>query len=636
MIRIPERLIRSAAAVATAFIALSLAAAPAQAQDGPQYAPTMLILDASGSMTRPDPAGTMMDAAKNAVHTFVESAPAESQVGLAVYGTGTGNSEAEKATGCRDVQILHTPQTLDKAALTGAVDGVKAGGWTPMGTALRQAADALPKSGPRSIVLVSDGDDTCAPPDPCAVAAELKQQGVDLVLHTIGFAVDAKARAQLTCMAQATGGTYTDAADGPALQRIMPRVSSAALRNYKAAGTPITGTGRYDTAPVATPGQYLDTLGQKEKRYWGVDIPAGATAYFSGTVSFPRLPDISSTEDNNVLNLRVYGADGKDCNVFEFEQSTRSSDGVALTVAKSFDGATKENKGGADKCKGGGRYYFELTWNKVSAGVPERLPIELLIGLEPAVTDPGPVAVAPPATLVEPSGPGTPVSGGGSFNVAAELTRSGSYTDTLRQGEFLFYRVKLDWGQALAYRVHFAENGERGVDNISNIRTTLYSPIREEIDSDFSAYTGQEAVLPTSKAMATVPIRYGNRKADQSDTRKQSVAGWYYIAVKLGSTFTTKGANTPVPMRLDLTVTDTKESGPKYAAAADIFGEKSVATVAGKTPATNPTSAVAAANSTQSTSNSTKLIIFAVLGVGAVVLAGALVGLLVARKRRGR
>ncbi|WP_327098324.1 VWA domain-containing protein [Nocardia vinacea] len=640
MSRIIQGFTRLTAATAAGLIGLAVAALPAQAQqspDNPQYAPTMLILDASGSMQRPDPVGTMMDAAKNAVRNFVGSAPADAKVGLTVYGTNTGNTEAEKISGCRDVRVLHKAETLDRSALTSAVDGIKASGWTPMGTALRQAAETLPKSGPRSIVLVSDGDDTCSPPEPCEVARELKKQGVDLVVHTIGFAVDAKARAQLTCMAQVTGGTYSDAADGPALERTLPRISSAALRNYKAVGIPITGAPTYGAAPVATPGQYLDTIGQREKRYWAVDVPAGATAYFSGTLSFPRLRDISPTDDLNSLQMRVYGADGEDCNVFEFEASTSSSDGAALTVAKAFDGATKERKGnsGSDKCKGGGRYYFQLTWEKVSAGVPERLPIELIVGIEPAVTDAGPVAVAPPTSFVEPSGAGTPVSGGSSFTVAGTLPGSGRYTDTLQPGEFVFYRVRLDWGQGLAYRVRFGANGGRGLDNLSSIRTTLYSPIREQIDSDFSSYTGTEGVLPTNNAIATVPIRYTNRKADQLESRREAVAGWYYIAVKLGSTFE-QGENRPVSVQLDLTVTDTKESGPTYAGTIGdgVFGENSTGV---KTPTSRtPGAAPAVAESRASESNSsTGLIAVAVIGVAIIGVAGVLVGLLVARRRRG-
>ncbi|MFE9788049.1 VWA domain-containing protein [Nocardia salmonicida] len=551
----------TAALTAVAFAALP-ASLPVLAHADPgQYAPTMLILDASGSMERPDQGGTMMDAAKRAVRSFVASAPAESSVGLTTYGTGTGNSEADKAAGCRDVQVLQQPNTIDKPALTAAVDGIQARGWTPMGTALRQAADALPDSGPRSIVLVSDGDDTCAPPDPCEVARELKQQGLDLIVHSIGFAVDDKARAQLTCMAQATGGTYSDAADGAALERILPRVGSAALRNYQASGTPITGTDEYRTAPVAKPGQYLDAIGHQQKRFYAVDVPAGATAYFTGIVSFPRAKGVSTTEDMNALELRVYGRDGVDCAVRERELETRASDGVALTVATAFEAATQEpTSADSAKCKGAGRYYFELNWDLVAKGSPARLPLEVLVGAEPGVTDPGPAAASTAVTFTDPAGPAQPVSGAGSFTAAATLPGSGHFTDMLQSGEYVFYRVRLDWGQGLAYRVRFAETGGANSTAASNVETTLFSPLGREIDSDTAAYTGRSSA---ELALASVPVRYANREESDSRVQRESVAGWHYIAVKLGLPM---GADAmpPTPVQFDVTVSGTAEPGPTY------------------------------------------------------------------------
>ncbi|MCP2294635.1 hypothetical protein APR11_001042 [Nocardia amikacinitolerans] len=86
------------------------------------------------------------------------------------------------------------------------------------------------------------------------------------------------------------------------------------------------------------------------------------------------------------------------------------------------------------------------------------------------------------------------------------LEGSSRYTDTLRPGEYVFYRVRLNWGQGLAYRVHFDANGKQGLDVISNIATTLYSPLGEEIDFDTAAYTGSAGVLPTNDpATATAP-----------------------------------------------------------------------------------------------------------------------------------
>ncbi|NNH73866.1 VWA domain-containing protein [Nocardia uniformis] len=623
---------RIIAGFAIGLIALGLTTSSASAQPDAQYAPTMLILDASGSMQRPDPAGTMMDAAKNAVRSFVGSAPDAAQVGLATYGTSTGNTEAEKAAGCQDVSILRRAETIDRTALNTAVDGIQPRGWTPMGTALRQVAQSLPDSGARSIVLVSDGDDTCSPPEPCDVARELKQQGLDLVVHTIGFAVDDKARTQLDCVAKTTGGTYSDAVDGPALERILPKVSTAALRKYEATGSPITGTANYHEAPVAAPGQYLDSIGQRETRYYAVDVPLDATAYFTGIVSFPRLANISSVDDFNRFDLRVYGKDGQDCRAAEHEQASRSSDGVTLTISKTWDGATKVSKsqGGTSKyCTGAGRYYFALTWDKISDGVPERLPLELLVGIESATTDPGPVAVLPTTEFVEPTGDPTPVTGGGSFNVATTLDDSGRYTDTLRPGEYVFYRVRLNWGQGLAYRVHFEANGERGTDVTSNITTTLYSPLAHEIDMDSFVYTGRDGVLPShDPSMATVPIRYNNRQADKAEVRKQALAGWYYIAVKLGST-ASEGGNTPVPIRLHLTVSGDQEAGPTYAegTANGVLGDDKSPT--SKSPGE---SEVTMAEREGEPSNNV-LMIAAIGGVGVAVLAA--IALVLLRRRRG-
>lgn len=598
---------RTAAIAAAALVLLPV---PAQA-DPAEYAPTMIILDASGSMERPDRGGTMMDAAKQAVRTFVDSAPAQASVGLTTYGTGTGNTEAEKAQGCRDVQVLHQPNTLDKAALTTAVDGIQARGWTPMGTALRQAADALPDSGPRSIVLVSDGDDTCAPPDPCEVAAELKRAGVDLVVHAIGFAVDDKARAQLTCMAQATGGTYTDAADGAALERVLPRVSSTALRSYQATGTPITGSTEYGSAPVAKAGQYLDTIGQHEKRYYAVDVPEGATAHFTGIVSFPRAKDVSTTEDMNAFELRVRDREGTDCGKRERELETRSSDGVALTVATTFDGAAEA--GGT--CSGGGRYYFEVNWDLASTGAPARLPMEILIGIEPGVTDPGPAATPTPVTFTDPGGPVQPVTGGGSFTVAATLPGSGKFGDTLQSGEFVFYRVRLDWGQGLAYRVQFAETGGANNTSAANVETVLYSPLGREIATDTNAYTGRSSA---ELSVESVPVRYTNREQSDSAVKQQAIAGWHYLAVKVGQP---SGADAmpPTPVQLEVSVSGTAEPGPAYRGGGDVLGEQSqdqLVTVDGSTATTRPWTR------------------YALVGAGIALLVGIGVAVVVVVRRR--
>ena len=216
--RVPSLMVAVALAGPTLVLTGTAAAAPSPATSS---TPVMVVLDSSGSMNSSDAPGPRIDAAKGAVRGLVRALPADAQVGLEVYGTSTGSSPAEKGAGCRDITVPVAVGPVDPAKFTASVDGVQARGYTPIGQSLLTAAQNLPQQGPRSIVLVSDGEDTCAPPPPCDVAQQLKAKGVDLVVHTIGFKVDQAAREQLTCIAGATGGSYRDAADGPALGSVL-------------------------------------------------------------------------------------------------------------------------------------------------------------------------------------------------------------------------------------------------------------------------------------------------------------------------------------------------------------------------------------------------------------------------------
>ncbi|TWD80865.1 Ca-activated chloride channel family protein [Kribbella amoyensis] len=570
------------AALAALACAFSFANAPSAAAEG-ELSPVMVVLDSSGSMTARDVGGkgTRMDAAKRAVGSMVDGLPAQAQVGLAIYGAGTGSSGAEKAAGCRDVRVVRPVTTVDKAALKRAVSATKASGYTPIGQALRTAAAQLPKEGQRSIVLVSDGEDTCAPPQPCEVAKELSKQGVDLHVHTIGFRVDANARAQLACIAQNTGGTYHDATDADSLLGVLGRVTERALRHYEPTGKPITGTADPVTAPTMTPGQYLDTLDPVEERFYAVDLKAGDTAYFAATAVFPR----GNPRDLEVLDIKVTGPNGADCYQSERELNTRAKDGGSLTTMLSWNGTVA----GSSKPKGcsvPGKYVFRVTRDARGGGA-DRVPVELLLRIEPPVT--GSQGEPAQTSLVEfaqpPAGAVRGVRGGGSFNEATTLSGPGRYGETIYYGEELFYRVKLDWGQGLAYRVTFAGRPDGAT---TNIRTGLFSPIRNEIRFDTTAYTGSTKVLPSNgKPIATPRAVYLNRNANDSSLRKASVDGWYYIVVKLG----VASGDTPpggVPVTVDVAVAGDKVAGPEYGGSAD------------ETPAASPTPEPSASEPTPS------------------------------------
>lgn len=599
----PKRLVF---AMLTGVSCLLLSATPAVADGNSEYAPTMLVLDASGSMAAADPrGGTKMDAAKRATGTFVDSVPSEAPVGLAVYGTKTGSSDAEKAAGCEDVTVLRGPDPVDRAAIKGAVNGLAPRGYTPIGKALQVAADALPDEGPRSIVLVSDGIDTCSPPDPCEVAKELSSDGVDLIVHTVGFGVDDQARQQLTCIAQTTGGTYTDAPDAGALEDVLPRVTNAALRNYHPAGLPVTGTATPADAPALEPGQYLDTIAVDSRKYYAVDVPAKTTVYFTATVAYSRAD--AGISDPNGFEAQMFAPDGTRCGVRDRSVTTLAADGEVDTVSLIWN----ENRRG--RCEAPGRYLFAVD-RDVSSFQPSQLPLEILVGLEPEVSDStGASATDEPVPFEPPGGDASRVVGGSSFSTASTLPGSGVYTDTMRLREFVFYRVRVEWGQSVAYRVSY---GDTSFNSTVNVDSRLYSPFRTSVDEVYSGYYGDAKTLDP---VATPPINYLNR----SDVGGEgvSVAGWFYISVKVGRDLADDFRNdVEVPVRLEVSVSGSASSGPNYGLAkgTDAFGSP--------TPVPTSRSAVV-------TSPNTVWVGWVLGGAGAVLLVAAVAMTVVVRRR---
>src|SRR6478752_9011929 len=423
--------------------------------------PVMIVLDASGSMNQADAPGPRIDAAKTAVTGLIDSLPAQAQVGLQVYGTATGSTDAEKAAGCADIKTLVPVGPLDAAALKSQIGTVTASGYTPIGNALRAAADALPNEGPRSIVLVSDGEDTCAPPAPCDVARELKQQGIDLVVHTVGFKVDATAREQLSCIATATGGTYSDADDAAQLNAALETKVDYAVTGYTLQGTPVTGAEQpSEQAPLLTPGQYVDTLANADAtltessgsmKYYTVPIRPGVRLYVSVTIVPPDssatgITGFGSDVDLLKTDLGSCSADyGRNVEVVNPDQKH-----AVTTVVAQDIGGTRYRK----NCPQQGVLILQVQ-RLGMAYLGHEVPIEIAVRSEPAAD---PSAVPPPAEKgAEPAPPthgaATPITGGDSFNNAPEISSGATYSDTVVTGDSRYFRVPLQWGQRFSYLI---------------------------------------------------------------------------------------------------------------------------------------------------------------------------------------
>ncbi len=173
-------------------------ASPALAQSN-----AMLVLDGSGSMWGQVEGRSKIAIARDVVHDLLKNMPQEVHLGLAAYGH-------RRKGDCGDVEILVPPSANSRSAIGAAVAQLQPRGKTPLATAVVKAAQAMNhETRPATVILVSDGVETCAP-DVCAVARELERSGADFTAHVIGFDIaDDAAHAQFTCMADATGGRYT-------------------------------------------------------------------------------------------------------------------------------------------------------------------------------------------------------------------------------------------------------------------------------------------------------------------------------------------------------------------------------------------------------------------------------------------
>jgi Ca-activated chloride channel family protein len=537
-----------------------LPGAPAVAAPTPTSVPVMVVLDASGSMTTDDAPGPRIDAAKAAVASLVDSLPATAQIGLTVYGTQTGSSDAEREAGCQDILTLVPVGPLDKVGYVNAVNTVQARGYTPIGAALQHAAAALPAGQPASIVLVSDGQDTCAPPPPCDVAAQLKAANPGLVIHTIGFLVDQGARDELTCIANATGGLYGDASDAGRLGALLRGQVDAGLHPYITSGTPIVGTPAPAGAPTLVQGQYTDAFpaGAGTTKYYAIALAAPETLYVATTI-IPGALRGSGVESKLTVRTELVDGAGHNCLGTDRESDSVQADKVdpVTSVLSGVVGGDNWSR----NCQAPGIFYVGVTRDSATTSPTAS---ETVVRIEPPV-EPVPAAVndIPPALSAPAIGPPTTTcEGGASFNTAPVLTSGTTCSDSLATGETRYYRVTLGWGQRLSYQIEV--DPVANADRSSFINSAVSSPLRQPLSMAAGnaerGFGGPYAVNVNGSTL--VPVEYGNRSSRNSGVRAYRLAGDYYIA--LGLSYPTDAAPARTPVRIAVVVDGAIQPAPNY------------------------------------------------------------------------
>jgi len=537
----------AAAALVGAGLGAAVVPAPARAA-GPAL---VIVLDASGSMNERAPSGrTRLAEAKSAIRSVVQTLPAGAAVGLRVYGSRVGSTLADKAAGCRDSALVVPVGPLDASRFTAAVDGVVARGWTPIGYALQEAGKDVAGADERTVILVSDGIDTCGDPEPCAVARSLAAAGVSTRIHTVGFAIgsDAAARAQLACVARAARGTYRDASDAGSLAAAVRAPAAVALRGFTPSGTPIAGSQDPVTAPALTGDgtSRSDSLVPGQDKYYAVQVAEGQQVAISATVGNDRPATVpenvcEGAVEVNLLTPRMDLPFGRRDGNYREEFDGRAS---ATAVLRTIDPAAERwpGPGGPDPS---GTWWAMVRLRQGTCATDPALPVRRYPLQVSAQVSGGAGADSVPVPV--------PLKGGSATTNAPPLPTDGRpVVDDITPGETRWWRLDVRDGAEAHARTQLGGVPWAGEPCRAQVQARLVNSDNEFISQDSSSFDGRVPVSQRTGSSERGAI--GTEAAGPNQT-----AGAWFLRVSLTQGTCSTGQAIPVrryPLRVLAEVQD--------------------------------------------------------------------------------
>jgi hypothetical protein len=266
---------------------------PAVAGNGVEY-----VLDVSARMELPAEGsdGSRLRVARNVMAEVIRPSRAE-VAALRFFGSGA------TAQACQDTDLVVPLAPDNQARIAQELAGVSSGQAPDSALAEAMIAairDLAPVAGPRSLVVVTGGYDSCQAEAGRMVAQEAARAGIDLRTFVIGFQVEPEeAEAIKELVAQTGNALYLDAPDeealAAALSSVQAYVDSPTSHNLAAVQQLATALALAEapaaTAEViATPGQAATPAGDSE--------PAPtATATASPTATATPTPAVVGTPD---------------------------------------------------------------------------------------------------------------------------------------------------------------------------------------------------------------------------------------------------------------------------------------------------------------------------------------------------
>lgn len=561
----------------------------------------ILVMDASGSMTAEDAGDTSrIEAARQSLHSVVDSLEDHQQVGLRVFAGEVTDSDAPEA--CEDSELAVEIGSDNRSELSEAIDDYDAiGARTPLAYALEQAAGDLSEEGNRTIVLVSDGEENCDP-DPCEAAEAIAEQGIDMAIHTVGFQIEdeeaAEAREQLQCIADAGGGQYHDATDAETLTHTLERLSYRAFQPFSLHGEEVEPGSNQDNAPVLQPGsQYVGAF-EHETMYYRVARTMENSTLHVGLATYN---DEAENWENAEVELSTMG-DNRSCGrqrVGWWGSSAANLFRTAQVAAKPIYDTEHRDAGCAEDDElllaihAGGRY-----------GEGDDIlgqPFELIVEEEP---DP----INGEDYYNDYDSNGLPwadedlewiemerdresdetIYAGSSLNNAPELEAGQTYDTDILPGEVQVYQIPADWHQQVQVEAFFPEADstlqEHLRSNYTNVHIDILSPHRGRAADNRSSSgseigSSRQRISPTDATTLhrySHPIWWPNRYSTSGNHSAHSAAvdGNYYVV--LSADPADENVSFSMPYRLTVDTFDVIDAEtPQYPTAAEQSAEES-------------------------------------------------------------
>lgn len=284
---------------------------------GASGANILFILDASGSMAGQVDGKSKMDVAKAVMADLIDGLPDNVNVGLEVYGHRSKGD-------CNDIETMVDVGAINKQALIDKINSIQPKGKTPIAKSLEMAAQKLGSTEEETtIILVSDGEETCEG-NACTYIKDLREKGINVKVHVVGFDVGQKEKEQLSCIAEAGGGRYYTANNADQLKKALTEVKEEVVAKAEGAGeAPVSklkalpkGGDRPETAVPVEPGDYTTdhAIAKNAREYYSVKLKAGQT--LSAGVRTPDSENpyagvgIYNEAGNLVVHENIIGSEG--------------------------------------------------------------------------------------------------------------------------------------------------------------------------------------------------------------------------------------------------------------------------------------------------------------------------------------